>query len=122
MKLNIQLPATIREMLDSRAFQTFQESKLGNDLFISDPDRAERIHDAAEDGCDGSTHAEHIDDWREFVDDLKDDAMRQAWKLDDAEEDKAEAAINAWHDAITAEIDACEAWHEANGSLHNQIG
>lgn len=119
----MKLPATIREMLDSRAFQTFQESKLGNDLFISDPDRAERIHDAAEDGCDGSTHAEHIDDWREFVDDVRDDAMRQAWNMDaDEGREAVEHDVEAWHDKITQEIDACEAWHEANGSLHEQVG
>ena len=33
--------------------------------FINEPDRAERCYDAAKDGCDGKTHAEVIEDWRE---------------------------------------------------------
>lgn len=32
---------------------------------LNDPDRAERCHDAAEYGSDGSTHREIINDWRE---------------------------------------------------------
>lgn len=123
MKTTIQsLPATIHDLVNSRGYDIFRESKLGNDLFISDPDRAERIHDAAENGADGSTHGETIDDWREYVEQLRADACRESYKLDDADEDKAEAEINAWHDRITAEIDSCEAWHEANGSLHEEIG
>lgn len=116
------LPATISDMINSREWDMFISDKLGNDLFISDPERAERIHNAAEHGCDGSTHAEHIEDWREFVELLRADACRESYKLDDADENKAEAEINAWHDAITAEIDACETWHEQNGSLHAEIG
>jgi len=116
----IELPATLRELLNSDGFQRFQESKLGNDLFIDDPDRADRIHEAAEHGCDGSTHAEHIDDWREYLSYLRSEVCRESCKLDDKEEDAAEAIINAWHDSISAEIDACEKWHSENGSLENQ--
>lgn len=88
------------ELWRSQEFQIFTESKLGNDLFINDPERANRIHDAAEHGCDGSTHAEHIEDWQEFLDDSElPDEIKES---------------------IQKEIDACEAWHAANGSLHTQ--
>lgn len=114
------LPATIHDMLNSRGWDCFISDRLGNDLFLSDPDRAKRIHKAAYYGADGSTHGERINDWRDYVEQLRADACRESYKVDDADEDKAEVEINAWHDRITAEIDACEARHEANGSLHAQ--
>lgn len=122
-KMKTQLPATIRDLLNSRGFDIFRDSKLGNDLFISDPDRAERIHDAAENGANGSTHAEQIEDWREYVEQLKEEAEREAWRADNDEEGESmEKEIEQWHNAISAEIDACETWHERNGSLHEEIG
>jgi hypothetical protein len=106
-----ELPKNIHELLNSCDWQYFIESRLGNDLFIDDPERADRILNAAEDGCDGSTHAEHIQDWRDFTDELRREA------LGDAEDDESEKTVESWHDAITAEIDACEKWHEDNGTL-----
>lgn len=124
MKTTIQsLPATIHDMLNSRGWDCFISDRLGNDLFLSDPDRAERIRAAAENGADGSTHAEHIDDLRDYVEQIKDEAEREAWNVEDEKEGLSmEQAIETWHRAISEEIDACEAWHEANGSLHEEIG
>lgn len=117
------LPATLRDLYGSDAFQRFTESKLGNDLFISDPDRADRIRKAAEEGADGSTHAEHIEDWRECLKQIEEDAMREAFHAETEEEGEAmERAIEAWREAIEAEIAKCEDWHQANGSLHEEIG
>jgi hypothetical protein len=116
-------PATVTELLELRAWVYFRESKLGNDLFISDPDRADRIHEAAEHGCDGSTHAECMEDWREFMETLESDFSSQAWGMDD--EMEADAFTEAWEarrDALAEEIDACEAWHAKNGSLHSEVG
>jgi hypothetical protein len=49
--------------------------------------------------------------------------MRVAWNIDDdSERETAEVDVEAWHDAITAEINNCEQWHEANGTLHEEIG
>ena len=59
--------SSLSEMLESREFQIFMESKMGSDLFIMEPERAARCHEAAEDGGDGSTHGEIIADWREFL-------------------------------------------------------
>jgi hypothetical protein len=109
----------LNEMYRSRGFQIFQESKLGNDLFINDPDRAKRIYDAAEEGCEGSTHAEVMEDWREYLDTVK----IYIPDMDTDVEDIAKCDITqATYDAILKEIDECEAWHEKNGSLHNEIG
>lgn len=104
-------PATINDLLNHPRWDSFIGSKLGSDLFISDPERAERILEYAESGSDGSTHAEHIEDWREFA-----DMIFSSMSWDEREE------IEPIHDAIIAEIDKCEAWHEKNGSLHRVIG
>lgn len=106
--------STLREMYGSREFEAYISDKLGNDLFINDPERADRIDEAAQDGADGSTHAEHIDDWREFLRNLRPiDAEYPEDGGDITDED---------YTTIEAEIDACEAWHQANGSLEQQIG
>lgn len=101
---------TIDEMLNSREYQGFISDRLGNDLFLSDPDRADRMYEAAEDGCDGSTHAEVIEDWRTYAGILRDQAGE--------DDEQAQAGI----DDLEAEIDACEKWHDENGSLNEQLG
>lgn len=103
--------ALLDEMIRSRDFESYISDRLGNDLFINDPNRADRIWRAAEDGADGSTHAEVIDDWRDF--------LRDVWK-DELSEDRDLADERAA--LIESAIDAAEAWHEANGTLHQEIG
>ena len=83
----------LQEMLDSREWNSYQGDRLGNDLFISDPDRANRIQRAAEDGADGSTHAEVIDDWREFLRDVWKEELSEDRDLADERADLIEAAI-----------------------------
>jgi len=122
MKTKTALPTTVNELLNHPAWDGFISDKLGNDLFINDPDRAERIHDAAEDGCDGSTHAEHIEDWREFADILEREAQRNCDGETDKQTDAKEKAVETAFAALTADIDACEKWHEDNGSLHSVVG
>lgn len=58
---------TLNDMLNSEEFQAWLSDRLGNDLCINDPERAERLREYAEEGLDGSTHYEHISDWREYV-------------------------------------------------------
>lgn len=106
--------SSLEEMYSSREYDAYISDRLGNDLFISDPDRAERIHEAAEHGTDGSTHAEVIEDWRDFLNSLK--------PIDpDFPEDGGEITEEDF-DRIEAEIAACETWHEMNGSLNQIIG
>ena len=45
---------SLDELIRSREFNDFQADLLGNDLFINDPERADRIHEASENGADGS--------------------------------------------------------------------
>lgn len=108
--------ANLDEMIRSQAFEYFRENRLGNDLWINDPDRADRIRVAAEDGCDGSFHAERIQDWRDFLSDYREYDPEFDEPFQDG---RLPAEII---DAITAEIDACEAYHESKGTLWEEVG
>jgi len=103
---------TLRELYESEGFQSFISDRLGNDLFINDPERANRIHEYAEGGSDGSYHAEIIQDWRDYLDTLS--------AIDD--NDESGDIARADYDAITKEIDDCELWHEKNNSLWEIVG
>ncbi len=77
--------------------------------FINEPDRAARCYDAAENGADGKTHAEVIEDWRDAF---------SAWISDKHKW----TAPERFMDAVNAHFDSVEAWHEKNGSLFQEIG
>ncbi len=72
-------------------------------MVLSDPERFNRIEDAAENGCDGSTHGEVIQDWRDALE-----------CYTDLSEDET--------DSIAQEIDECEQWHVSNGSIDQTGG
>jgi hypothetical protein len=99
-------------MVSSREYQDYLASRLGSDLFISEPERATRIADAAEEGCDGSYHSEHIEDQRQYLKSLKvfdpdyDD-------IDDATFDITMAV----YDAISKELDDIEEDHIKDGTI-----
>lgn len=99
------------QLIASKEFQNYQSDKLG-DLWISDPDRAERIYDYAEHGCNGSTHKEVIEDWRDFIKDVY--SHNCSIENEDFKEKNLEA--------IEQEITDCEEWHNENGSLFEVIG
>jgi hypothetical protein len=109
---------SLQEMYQSTEYQGYISDRLGNDLFINDPKRADRIYKAAEDGGDGSTHAEVIEDWRDYLNMLK------VYDPEcDEPEDQARRDITlSVYDSISHEIDECEEWHSKNGSLYHQIG
>ena len=83
----------------------YQSSRFGSssDDWISDPERADRCHEAAKHGCDGSTHGERIQDWRECLAN---------------EFDKLTEQTRA---TIEKQIDECEQWHIDNGSIDQQL-
>jgi len=93
----------------SEYFAQWTESNLGNQLFISDPERADRIHEYAKDGLDGSTHAEHIEDWRAAWRDFLSDCGK--WE-------HPERVANA----VDTAIDSCWDWHVKNGSIEQVVG
>jgi len=77
--------------------------------FINEPERAARCWDAAEDGADGKTHAEVIQDWR--------DAFEYY-----LQERRGHEYPTRFAAAVHADFDQTEAWHEKNGSLWEEIG
>lgn len=119
---------------DSQAFYEWQGNKLGNDLFINDPDRANRIHESAEHGFDGSTHAEHIEDLQEYADEHYATLSRACDRLSTDSADPAEIAsfeaecsalekeIETAQETLDADLARLEKWHEENGTLNEQIG
>jgi len=109
-----EIPQTLEELYNHPDFRPFGSS---SDDWINDPDRAERCNDAAEYGADGSKHYEVIQDWKEFLSDLFRDYRRG-----NDEDEITDAELDAIEEAISAEIDACEAYHEAKGTLHDEIG
>lgn len=92
---------TLEELYQSEYFQMYYQFPTSSDEWINNPDRMERCEEAAQEGCDGSTHQEIIDDWRECLDSLD---------LDDETKE-----------SIAQEIDDCEKWHTENGSIDDQL-
>ena len=110
----LEFPATLDGLYRHPDFQPFGSS---SDDWLHDPERMERCNDAAGHGADGSTHAEILQDWREFLSRLEDEATRAArWH------ERICAEIERRAESIRAEIDACEAWHRENGSIDEEIG
>ena len=96
----------INDVLNSSEWSRFQNDKLGNDLFINDPDRAKRQYEYAQNGLNGSTPQEEIDDVREFLDTLV----------------IGEEISRHQYEKFMLELDKSEAWHENNGSLNRPLG
>jgi hypothetical protein len=114
---------SLDEMIRCQAFEYYQESRLGNQLFIDDPERAERIYNAAENGCNGSTHGEVIQDWRDFLNDRYSVAVYDSqYDADDLLAGKEYDITESTRAKIDKEIDDCEEWHIKNGSINQEIG
>lgn len=104
--IDLETITSLDELIRSKYFARWQESRLGNNLFVNDPDRAERIHKEAERGSCGSFHAEIINDWRECLCNAVFDDVVSADK----------------EDKISKEIAACEEAHEKAGTLFTLVG
>ena len=76
------------------------------ELLRSDPDRADRIDEAAEDGFDGSTHGEEIQDWRD------------CWESYCREYDVPDEV----REYVETEIQVTESYHATQGTLEEAIG
>ncbi len=109
------IKALIDEYIRSEFIQALT-SERDSDFFtdaVRGEDRASRCHDAAEFGCDGKTHYEVINDWRNGLSDYLRSELKHDCKS------YGPCRINA---AMSAHFDAVESWHETNGSLHEEIG
>lgn len=93
---------TLDDLIRSRGFETFLDSKTGNNMYLSDPERRTRMDEASVDGMEGSLHCEIIQDWEEYLATLTVSARTRK--------------------SIQAEIDATRKWHSDNGSLYKQVG
>lgn len=76
------------------------------ELLRSDPDRADRIDEAAEDGFDGSTHGEEIQDWRD------------CWESYCREYDVPDEVCQY----VEIEMQVTESYHATQGTLEEAIG
>ena len=109
----------VDQFIRSRAVEQLTSERDGD--FINEPERAARVHDVAEFGADGKTHADVIKDWRDAFDTQYFSLMRERERknfMKDIEPRMPErfiAAVNAYFDEV-------EAWHEKNGSLWQEIG
>lgn len=90
----------VRSILDKH-YVPFGSS---TDDWINDEDRMARCDEAAEDGADGSTYAEVLQDYR--------DTLQRVIPY----------RCERLRDAADAYIDGLEAWHVKNGTFDQQIG
>ena len=97
---------TLHQFLRSDYFQTWLDSRLGNNLFINDPDRADRVQKYAKQGVDGNYAIEYIQD------------CRDAWKDYCMDHDVSDVD----QDAVKQEIDQVEGYHERIGTLWEIVG
>lgn len=112
---------TLGDMIRSKEWMYYEASVTDfQSLILSDPDRANRMAEGSSDegnGCDSSTHAEHLQDERDFL------KMLKVFDPDFDEEDDGDFDITkAQEEAISKEIDECEAYHEKQGTLNQEIG
>jgi len=105
---------TLQDLYTSEEFMIWQDQNLGNQLFLTDPDRANRIQRYSEDGAIGSTHREIIQDWRDFLSTLE-------VEDEDFPEDNKFDLTQAQLSSIEKEIDECEKYHIDNKSIDSII-
>ena len=94
-----------RYLLDSDGWDHWQSQILSN-AEINNAERATRMWDAVKYGADGSTHAERIQDQREYAENVF------RW----------DRVLPNCLDAVNEYLDSVEDWHHKNGSLHTQVG
>ena len=95
----------LNDMLQSEEYQVWH-GDLMNNLSIEDNERFARCFEAAEQGADGSSHAEVMNDWLHFL-----EFNTQDMKVTDLD----------YHE-INIEILECWDWHDKEGSLYDEVG
>ncbi len=95
----------LAEMLKNQNFIVWQSDHINN-IAIDDPSRYNRCRKAAEHGADGSTHAEMMEDWMEFL---------------EFHSDGLDISSGEYH-RLLAEIHDLWDWHDKHGSLHEEVG
>lgn len=108
-------PTTIQDIINAPDFYPFPSS---SDAWIDDPDRMGRCTNAAEHGAEGSTHAEIIADWKAYAR----QKYREARQALDYDDEAGGNRLDELEATLEAEIDACEQYHRAAGTLHRCTG
>lgn len=106
----------IDSFLRSEYFSNWQSEHIESGGYSRNTDlrdRYERCMDAVENGADGSTHREHIEDMRE--------AFRN-WLHYGAKRSKFAEYPYRLEDRAMRHFDELETWHEQNGSLDEEVG
>ena len=123
------LVRSVSELIDAdnQAFYEWQSehvSSMGYSRSRERQERYSRVYDAAENGADGSTHAENISDFQDYCDNYFSEINRAAWRLDlDSQgADSLQDEIDGAQEAVEADIQALWQWHDKNGSLYQQVG
>lgn len=102
--------AFVDDFIRSEYVQSWTESSVSSDYGLHG--RFSRCMDAAEDGCDGSTHAEVINDWR---------GAFHAW-LRERKNHPSRNDVERFEFAVLNHFDGVWDWHIKNGSIDQQIG
>ena len=113
-------PKTISELLADGKFYDWQSEEISSGGWSrkSDSrDRFNRCYEAAEDGGDGSTHAEHIDDFRSYGKEIYRGLNSELFRcfgegMDETKEDQLQDNLDAAQAEFESDCDRCEQWHE----------
>lgn len=109
----------IDAFLSSEYFANWQSEHIESGSYSRDSDRRDRFnrhYDAAENGADGSTHREHIEDMRESFRSWLHDRNRSNRRLPFAEYPYRIETAAMKH------FDDLEDWHTKNGSIDEEVG
>ena len=112
----------LADLYNSEYFQVWDSDNrsTGNcGIILSDPDRFDRMYEAAENGAEGSTHAEIIQDWRDCLNTMQIIDPDENNSVSDIENGIILESDYNW---LMQDIDEVEKWHENAGSLHLEIG
>lgn len=114
------LPNTT-ELLITNQFYDWQ-GKKNESMALNDPERFSRCLAASRHAEDGSTHAENIEDMREYASELHSEIEKEIDDNAETDEDLKSLLSQLESDKmeLDADIDRLEKWHEENGSLENQ--
>lgn len=104
--------AIVDKLLRSESFSYWVSEEVDSGSYSRNSDKRDRYsrcYDAAENGADGSTHQECINDMRAFWNHV----VRSR---------RSNGTIDRLDEAVIKHFDDLESWHEANGSLYDEVG
>lgn len=111
------IKAIVEMFLCSEYFASWQAEHIESGSYSRDSDKRDRFnrcYDASENGADGSTHREHIDDMRK--------AFRDYLRYGREKRSAMAEFPYRLESAIDAHWDALEQWHTDNGSIDQEVG